>query len=175
MARCRVTLLLTALLTSLVLGTSAQAVPGQEAAQARSRQQPEHRQGFIAFVSDRVRVPAINDDIWIMEPRTRAVFQMTSDPAPEQWPAISPDGRQLAFIRWATATGGPTALYVCPILRDHGRWVCGKERLVTNQDNPRWPTWTPDSKKVLFDSITTVDIYSVSVRGGTPINLTPEP
>ncbi len=56
-------------------------------------------------------------------------------------PALSPDGRQVAFTRWRSEGDGV-------FVRD---LRTGEERLVARANKPRSPTWTPDGRALIYD------------------------
>jgi len=78
-------------------------------------------------------------------------------------PAVSPDGRTVAFVRW---TGGSLGdIYLIPFLGgdtkrltfDNGFWIQGL-------------VWTPDSRQLVFSSGRT-RLWRLSVSGGAPERL----
>ena len=107
---------------------------------------------------------------------------MTTDEAVDWWPALSPDGRSLAWLKIPvvppnTPVIDDAALYVCPLRERSGRWSCANESAVTKIGTSSTAlAWTPDSKAVLYAAPTAsgaTDIFSIRVDGtGTPVNLT---
>ncbi len=59
----------------------------------------------IVFVGNRSAEPDANysDDLWTVEVATGAVARLTETPGPEMHPAVSPDGRWLAFLAMSRA------------------------------------------------------------------------
>ncbi len=54
-------------------------------------------------------------------------------------PALSPDGAQLAYVRWDT----PNGLYLLDL-------ATGAERQLLTSQRPRTPVWSPDGAKIIF-------------------------
>jgi len=80
-------------------------------------------------------------------------------------PAVSPDGRTVAFCRatfWRTSE-----LYLLNLRPDLS--PAGPERRVTNLGSVRWPAWTPDGKSILFDAeCEGAALCRADVSGGPP-------
>ena len=83
--------------------------------------------------------------IWLLSVETLEKKQMTAPDASSRgdlWPAFSPDGRYLAFIRWVDYK---PALYVMRLPR-------GEPALVTAYNDPTTQCWTADSREIVFAS-----------------------
>ena len=90
-----------------------------------------------------------------------ATRQITSAPGLEYHPAISPDGRMIAFV---AGTPERTQLFL--------RQVTGG-RAVTLTDtslSPRWVEWNPDGSEILFES--GERSFTVPTLGGNPTPVT---
>ena len=77
-------------------------------------------------------------------------------------PAISPDGKKLAFIRFFS--GGSGELHVVPLtsgLRLGGEPV----QLTHDGEGKRYPAWTPDSKDIVFAAIPNGTLWRISASG----------
>lgn len=78
-----------------------------------------------------------------------------------RFPAISPDGKTIAFSYkgdiWTTPTGGGQA-----------------RQLTTNPAYEAYPVWSPDSRQIAFASSRegSLDVYVVDKNGGAPRRLT---
>jgi Tol biopolymer transport system component len=104
---------------------------------------------------------------------TGRVMHLTRDPGLELDPALSPDGKSIAY---AAGAAGDTRIYVRQI--DGGRAIRVAESLV---DNQRWPQWSPDGTKLVFqaghaerDADSTMPpnaLYVVPALGGVPRRL----
>jgi Tol biopolymer transport system component/DNA-binding winged helix-turn-helix (wHTH) protein len=99
-----------------------------------------------------------NVDIWSYDAATDTQRQITSDPAEEFHPAVSPDGRTIAFA----TTGAGSGIWA---VSSDGR---GRRRLTTGNDTH--PTFFPDGGSVAFQRIP-VDtlpftVERVAITGG---------
>lgn len=92
-----------------------------------------------------------------------AVFAALAEAAPlwMRYPAISPDGKTVAFSYRGD-------LYTVPA--SGGRAY----RLTTDPSHDMAPVWSPDGKNMAFasDRYGNFDVYLIDVRGGTPTRLT---
>ena len=105
--------------------------------------------------------------------RVGRVTTLTTAPGLELDPALSPDGRILAY---AAGPPGRARIYLRQIADD------GRDVPLTTEDAPanqRWPQWSPDGQRILFQAgfrerygRTTEalggTIYTVPALGGTP-------
>jgi Tol biopolymer transport system component len=68
--------------------------------------------------------------------------RLTDDPGLEQWPAWSPDGTQVAFVRCG---GGRCGIFVLPV-------TGGPERKLRDlrEDRYYWLAWSPDGKTIAY-------------------------
>lgn len=85
--------------------------------------------GKIAFQT------ALGGDIYLMNADGTGLRQVTSGFDP----ALSPDGTQLAFVRW----GNVESIYLLDL-------QTGQERQLATAQHPRAPAWSPDGSKVVF-------------------------
>ena len=81
-------------------------------------------------------------------------------------PAISPDGKNLCFVRWLAGSGA-SDLYVMPVvggeprrLTADGVWIYG-------------PVWTPDGREIVFSSNRSggQNLWRIPAAGGKPRRL----
>jgi Tol biopolymer transport system component len=119
----------------------------------------------VAFVNE-----ATSYSLWRWDRRTSpAARRLTSSPAPEQQPAISPDGHRVAFV--SSRSGGPEI------------WVDaiegGSARQLTFRGEPvATPRWSVDGRSIVFASWTgdNEDVFTVRADGsGSPWRITFEP
>ena len=104
---------------------------------------------------------------------TGRVTHVTRDPGLELDPALSPDGKSIAY---AAGPAGDMRIYVRQLAG--GRAIAVAESLV---DNQRWPQWSPDGTKLVFqvghaereaDSTMPPNaLYVVPALGGVPRRL----
>jgi serine/threonine protein kinase len=88
--------------------------------------------------------------------------QITHAPGLEIDPAISPDGKMIAY---AAGTEGRMRLYV--------RQISGERTIALTESLPghhRWPQWSPDGTRIAFQSSDNA-IYVVPALGGIPKRL----
>jgi len=94
-----------------------------------------------------------NLDLWSLDPKTGTRRQLTSDPADDVQPVVSPDGRSIAFA--SGRDGG------------HRIWVMnidGSEaRAVSPGPTDALPFWSSDGASLVFIAGTT--LHQVSARG----------
>ena len=171
------------LITAVATASLFLAAPAVADSGAGARSDPP---GAIAFVSDRdSTVTVTNDDVYLLHAGSKQVDRLTTSSAADWWPALSPDGRSLAWLKIPveepnTPVVGDAVLSVCPLKERHGRWSCGPERTVTKIGTTGTAfAWTPDSKTVLYAAPTDsgdLDIFSIRADGGrAPVDLTNEP
>ena len=102
------------------------------------------------------------------------VQPMTSPPkdcAGDFGPAVSPDGQQLAFARFASIRTGD--LYVARL--SDGKLLPGRysKRITTEGADIHTPAWTPDSRELIFSSDRSGrrELWRVLATGGKPVRL----
>lgn len=104
-------------------------------------------------------VYAWNNDLRAVDVTTGQITRLTFDPGPERDPALSPDGRSLAFsARWEANW-------------DVYRLDLGDGNVVRLTDHPDYdghPAWSPDSSLIAFETLRggDLDIYLISAAGG---------
>jgi eukaryotic-like serine/threonine-protein kinase len=119
----------------------------------------------------------LRDASSIVLPRAGRVVHVTTDAGVELDPALSPDGRLVAY---AAGTLGETRIHLRPIAGGRSTSVPA----IPGAMPQRWPAWSPDGSRVLFQAgrragtagIATADasIWIVPARGGTAVRLTTE-
>jgi TolB protein len=93
---------------------------------------------FMVFASTQHRPTA---DIYMKPINGRTITQLTSDPAHDLMPAISPDGQRIAF---ASNRSGNWDIYV--MAATGGQAV----QLTSDSSQEVHPSWSPDSKRLVF-------------------------
>ncbi|MEU0531421.1 VWA domain-containing protein [Amycolatopsis tolypomycina] len=94
---------------------------------------------------------------------------LTNDDAVDSHPALSPDGRTVAF---ASERAGSRKLFVVGV---DGR---GLRQVTTGPATDDSPSWSPDGTRLAFSSTRddpAGDVYTVPAGGGTPTRLTADP
>jgi len=97
----------------------------------------------------------------IFEVKIGRTQRITNDPGLEIDPAISPDGKMIAYV---ARPSGKMSLYVRQIAG--GRPIALTDNL---PDDSRWPQWSPDGTQISFQSQRS--IYLVPALGGIPKRL----
>jgi Tol biopolymer transport system component len=104
--------------------------------------------------------PAPSRDIWILDVARGTSTRFTFDPARDDNPAWSPDGKNIAF---SSNRSGQMDLYTKPADGS------GEEKLLLKTDEPKTvERWTKDGRFLLFDSAgpkTSTDIWALSFSG----------
>ncbi len=96
-------------------------------------------------------------DIYIFDPACNCMDRVIDDASQ---PALSPDGRRLAFRRWKSDDRGVV------VMDTYG----GNKKRLSNFLEDALPTWSPDARTLIFSSRRESDrqsrIYAVEVAGG---------
>jgi hypothetical protein len=98
--------------------------------------------GPIAFVSDRDSPrPEINDDIYVTDEMGAPAMRLTSDPGFDDFPAVSPNGKEIVFASTRSTSEFPNPegdleLYVMDIADDDGDHEGDNLRRLTDNAAP---------------------------------------
>ena len=111
-------------------------------------------------------------DIWAVDAQGGTVRRLTTNPGTESAPAVSPDGRYVAFLS-TPARGGQTDLLVAEIGSD-GHFRGSSVNLTGDWDlRPGAPTWTGDGTGVYFSAGIGGDSHLFhAAPGGLPSQVT---
>jgi len=94
----------------------------------------------IVFVSGR----SGKGDVYLLDPETRDVTQLTWGDKPYLYPRWSPDGKKIAMIY------GSTENHDIYVIDDTGNPVASMRALTSWHYDDLRPTWSPDGKKIAF-------------------------
>ncbi|MEV4050667.1 translocation protein TolB [Amycolatopsis sp. NPDC049688] len=128
--------------------------------------------GGIVWVSHRAATPGgaeRDGELWYLRDGARAPVRLTNDDTADVHPALSPDGRTVAF---ASDRTGNRDLFVIGV---DGR---GLRQLTSGPAADDSPSWSPDGTRLAFSSTRddpAGDIYTVPAAGGAPVRLTTDP
>ncbi len=143
-----------------LLATAVAAMAAPAGAETLMLEEPSAAAGRLAFV--------YAGDIWVAGLDGSAPARLTSHPASEGQPALSPDGRWVAF---SAQYQGNSDVYVIP--SEGGP----PKRLTWHPSNDTVRGWTADGKAVLFMSNREVmsrggdQLFTVALEGGLPVAL----
>jgi len=140
--------------------------------------------GPIAFVSDRDSTTALNDEIYLTDEHGAPAVRLTNHPATDTTPAVSPNGKQIAFASRRDTPEFPNPegeleLYVMGASDEDGDGNGDHlRRLTDNAATDTTPAWSPGGRKLAFQSNRdgNNEIYVIDADGTSPpINLTNHP
>lgn len=128
------------------------------------------RAGRLVWVGHRAAPGGADRDggIYLRRPGT-APLRLVGGPGTVRHPALSPDGRQVAFT---SDRAGNADIWVI------GVDGSGLRRLTDHPAEDSWPTWSPDGTRIAFGSTRADpagDIWLVPATGGTPVRVTDGP
>jgi Tol biopolymer transport system component len=128
---------------------------------------PRALRNEIVFVSNRLGV----DQLFVMNADGSEQVQLTNIAGAKVWPAISPDGRLIAFSTGSIQQGGFSTLYV---MSSDGSNL---HALTTASSLNYRPSWSPDGSQIAFGSSRDGDeeIYTMMADGSGQVNRTNTP
>jgi Tol biopolymer transport system component len=103
-------------------------------------------------------------DVFVAEVATGELRRLTSDPARDEYPALSPDGSRIAFTRQSR---GDADIYVMNV---DGSSVT---QLTSGHGVDLRPAWSPDGRQIVFER--DGDVYVANADGSDLTNLTEGP
>jgi Tol biopolymer transport system component len=116
-------------------------------------------------------------DVWMMDGDGTDKTNLTSDPAPEGSPDLSPDGRSVAFQRMIGSPSGGTPpdfqIYQVPSAGGSATFLNG-----TTDAFDVTPAWSPDGSSLAWVASTSAgnpDIFTASPPTATPVKLLDTP
>jgi Tol biopolymer transport system component len=121
-------------------------------------------------------------EIFAMAPDGSQVSNLTSSWADDLAPAWSPDGKRIVFVsyrdtlagKWGLGNGSIYIMDFDPLTGTGGGNVT---RLTDDEGSEGWPTWSPDGKRIAFQSDRSGnwDIWIINTDGTGLRNLTNHP
>ncbi len=140
---------------------------------------PTPRPQWIAFETHR---GSLGDyEIYVMTTDGDRLTNLTNSWADDVSPVWSPDGRRIAFVSFRdTLAGrwnlGPGTIYLLDFDPETGT-AGNLVRLTDGRSHDGWPTWSPDGKRIAFQSDRTGnwDIWIINVDGSGLTQLTHSP
>jgi Tol biopolymer transport system component len=107
-----------------------------------------------------------NPEIYLMRGNAKHLTRLTFDPGTDVWPALSPDGSQVAFV---STRAGDVDIYVLPV--DDPSSI---RQLTDVPKGDYAPAWSPDGTRIAFTSVRSGnrDVWVMDADGGAPHDLT---
>ena len=125
------------------------------------------KNGKIAFQSD----GGGSYEIYTMDRNGKKIKKLTTNRAPDEDPAFSPNGKRIVF---RSNRDGNSDIYKMNADRTKRTRVV---RLTTNPSDDEDPIFSPDGKRIVFESDRDgdSDIYKMNVKGRKLVQLTTDP
>lgn len=106
----------------------------------------------IAYVNIRLSGTDGQLDLHLMNPDGTGDTKLMSTPGFERYPAISPDGKRIAYAATVPGESGKSSIFVAE-LDGKATGITGTPvRLTNHNSQDESPTWSPDGKRLAFNS-----------------------
>ncbi|MFG1951411.1 VWA domain-containing protein [Micromonospora sp. NPDC048830] len=128
------------------------------------------RAGRLVWVGRRAAVGGADrgGGLYLRRPDA-APRRLVGGPGTVRHPALSPDGRQVAFT---SDRAGNADVWIVAVDGS------GLRRLTDHPAEDSWPTWSPDGRRIAFGSTRADpagDVWTVPAAGGAPVRVTDGP
>jgi len=113
---------------------------------------------YVLYVD---RAPTTNEDVWALPLDGRSPFAVVTGPGVETNPALSPDGKWLAF---ESAGAGRPEIYVQPFVESATIADPPRARWQISTEGGSRARWSSDGRKLFFVGLNESSVYVTTIR-----------